>query len=123
MIFFSVVGYYAIVAAMRIGDVSSITPFRYSRLVFSLIIGILIFGEQPDWLTYTGATLIIGSGLYSILRERRLAPEIPRNAKLLLALSGRIYIPATPAMTAAKLIATRGTDHEHHHRHSRTRNS
>ncbi|MEO3417302.1 DMT family transporter [Roseovarius sp. CAU 1744] len=73
MIFFSVVGYYAIVAAMRIGDVSAVTPFRYSRLVFSLILGIAIFGEQPDWLTYTGAALIIGSGLYSILRERRLA--------------------------------------------------
>lgn len=75
MIFFSVVGYYAIVAAMRIGDVSSVTPFRYSRLVFSLIIGISIFGERPDWLTYTGAALIIGSGLYSILRERRLVRQ------------------------------------------------
>ena len=72
MIFFSVVGYYAIVAAMRVGDVSAIMPFRYSRLLFSLIIGISIFGERPDWLTYTGAALIIASGLYSILRERRL---------------------------------------------------
>lgn len=72
MLLFSVVGYYAIVAAMRIGDVSSIMPFRYSRLLFSLIIGISIFGERPDWLTYTGAALIIGSGFYSILRERRL---------------------------------------------------
>lgn len=76
MLLFSVVGYYAIVAAMRIGDVSSIMPFRYSRLLFSLIIGISIFGERPDWLTYTGAALIIGSGLYSILRERRLMRQV-----------------------------------------------
>lgn len=76
MLFFSVVGYYAIVAAMRIGDVSSVTPFRYSRLVFSLIIGMSVFGERPDWLTYTGAALIIGSGLYSILRERRLLQAV-----------------------------------------------
>lgn len=76
MLFFSVLGYYAIVAAMRIGDVSSVTPFRYSRLVFSLIIGILVFQEEPDLLTYTGAALIIGSGLYSILRERNLARQL-----------------------------------------------
>ena len=57
---------------MRIGDVSAIMPFRYTRLLFSLIIGISIFGERPDWITYTGAALIMGSGLYSILRERRL---------------------------------------------------
>ena len=76
MLVFSILGYYAIVAAMRIGDVSSVTPFRYTRLVFSLIIGILIFGEEPDLLTYTGAALIIGSGLYSILRERRLARKM-----------------------------------------------
>ena len=74
-IFFGVLGYYAIVAAMRIGEVSAVTPFRYTRLIFSLIIGILIFHEQPDLLTYIGAALIIGSGFYSILRERRLARQ------------------------------------------------
>ena len=79
MLLFSVVGYYAIVAAMRVGDVSAIMPFRYSRLLFSLIIGISIFGERPDWLTYTGAALIIGSGLYSILRERRLLRQAAPN--------------------------------------------
>ncbi len=73
MLFFSILGYYAIVAAMRIGEVSAVTPFRYTRLIFSLIIGISIFGERPDMLTYIGAALIIASGLYSILRERRLA--------------------------------------------------
>ena len=79
MLLFSVVGYYAIVAAMRIGDVSAIMPFRYSRLLFSLIIGISVFGERPDLLTYTGAALIIGSGLYSILRERRLLRKAAPN--------------------------------------------
>lgn len=75
--FFGTLGYYAIVAAMRMGDVSAITPFRYSRLVFSLIIGISVFNERPDLLTYLGAALIIGSGMYSILRERRLARLAP----------------------------------------------
>lgn len=71
-ILFGVSGYYAIVAAMRTGDASSITPFRYTRLVFSLAIGTLIFGETPDWLTLLGAGIIIATGLYTFLRERRL---------------------------------------------------
>lgn len=70
---FGVCGYYAIVAAMRIGEVSFVTPFRYTRLIFSLILGMIVFAERPDLLTYLGALLIIVSGLYSILREQRLA--------------------------------------------------
>jgi drug/metabolite transporter (DMT)-like permease len=68
-------GYMGIVTAMRIGDASAVTPFRYTRLVFSLILGVLIFGERPDTLMLVGAALIIGSGLYTFVRERRLARE------------------------------------------------
>jgi drug/metabolite transporter (DMT)-like permease len=71
-IIFGVAGYYAIVAAMRIGDASAITPFRYTRLLFSLIVGVAVFGERPDAATLTGAAIIIASGLYTFLRERRL---------------------------------------------------
>lgn len=67
-----VAAYYAIVAAMRIGEVSFVTPFRYSRLVFALIIAVTLFDEQPDALTLIGATVIIASGLYTLFRERRL---------------------------------------------------
>ena len=66
-----VIGYWAITEAMRLGEVSVVTPFRYSRLLFALVIGVLVFGERPDALTLTGAALIIGSGLYALARERR----------------------------------------------------
>ncbi len=72
-IVFGVAGYYAIVTATRIGDASAITPFRYSRLLFSILIGVLVFGERPDAMTLGGATLIIASGLYTFVRERRIA--------------------------------------------------
>ena len=68
-----VTAYYLLVSATRIGDVAVITPFRYSRLVFALCVGILVFGERPDLATYAGAALIIGSGIYTFVRERRLA--------------------------------------------------
>jgi drug/metabolite transporter (DMT)-like permease len=63
--------YYAIVAAMRVGEVAVVTPFRYTRLVFALIIGVTVFGERPDPWTLIGAAVIVASGFYTILREAR----------------------------------------------------
>lgn len=69
---FGVAAYWAITAAMRLGEVAVITPFRYSRLVFAMIIGTAVFGEHPDRWALAGATLIIASGLYTFARERHL---------------------------------------------------
>ena len=63
-------GYYAITAAMRVGEIGAVTPFRYSRLVFGLVLGMAIFAERPDALAYAGAALILAAGLYSAWRER-----------------------------------------------------
>lgn len=68
-----VVAYYAIVAAMRVGDIAVVTPFRYTRLVFAVAIGLVVFGERPDGWTLAGAGIVIASGLYTLLREARLA--------------------------------------------------
>ncbi len=64
------VGYYMIVAAMRVGEVAVVTPYRYVRLVFAMLIGVLAFGEVVDFYTLLGAAIIIGSGLFTIYRER-----------------------------------------------------
>lgn len=72
-IFIGIVAYYCIVAAMRVGDVSFVTPFRYTRLLFALIIGVTIFDESPDALTLLGAAIIVASGIYTVIRERRAA--------------------------------------------------
>ncbi|MEL7164412.1 MAG: DMT family transporter [Pseudomonadota bacterium] len=61
--------YRFIVTAMRLGEVSFVTPFRYTRMVFALAIGILVFSEIPDTLTLIGVAIIIGSGLYTLWRE------------------------------------------------------
>jgi len=66
-----VFAYYAIVAAMRVGEISFVTPFRYSRILFALIIGIAVFGERPDALMLIGAALIVASGLFTLWRERK----------------------------------------------------
>lgn len=66
-----VLAYYALTSAMRMGEVSVVTPFRYTRLVFALILGVTVFAEQPDAATLLGSAVIVGSGLYTLLRSRR----------------------------------------------------
>ncbi|MCC5967972.1 MAG: DMT family transporter, partial [Natronohydrobacter sp.] len=68
-----VFAYYGIVAAMRVGELSFVTPFRYSRMLFALIIAVLVFDERPDGLTLIGAGIIICAGLFTLWRERKLA--------------------------------------------------
>ncbi|MEI4486566.1 DMT family transporter [Frigidibacter sp. MR17.14] len=64
-------GYGAVIAAARTGEIAVVTPFRYSRLLFALVIGAVVFAERPDALTLLGAGLIIASGLYTLARERK----------------------------------------------------
>lgn len=66
-----VFAYYGIVAAMRVGEVSFVTPFRYSRLIFAMIIGVSFFDEQPDGYTLLGGAIIVASGIYTVWRERK----------------------------------------------------
>lgn len=68
-----VMGYYALTLSMRMGDISVITPFRYSRLLFALILGAIVFGERPDAYMLTGSAIVISAGLYTLIREARLA--------------------------------------------------
>lgn len=65
-------GYWLVTAASRVGEIAAVTPFRYSRLVFAMIFALTVFGERPDAATLAGTALILGSGLYTFARERRL---------------------------------------------------
>ncbi len=60
--------YYAVVGATRIGELSAVMPFRYTRLVFALALAYLIFDERPDALMLLGAAIVVGTGLYTIWR-------------------------------------------------------
>ncbi|WP_439627286.1 DMT family transporter [Shinella sp.] len=76
------VGYQAIILAMRTGEISFIAPFRYTSLIWAIAIGFLFFGEIPDiWMT-VGALIIVASGLYTFYREnRRRVPAVAQESK------------------------------------------
>lgn len=66
------VGNVASVITMRHGDVSFVAPFRYSILIWALLLGYFLFDDVPDTLAMLGAIIVVGSGLFSFYRERAL---------------------------------------------------
>ena len=62
-------GYTFSVMTMRVGEVSFVAPFRYTGLIFALILGWLVFGDWPIALTLIGAALIVATGLFTLWRE------------------------------------------------------
>ncbi len=77
-----VVGYQFIVVAMREGDISAIAPFRYTALLWALLLGFLVFGDVPDAAMAVGAAIVVGSGLYTLYRERRAGRRRAAEARL-----------------------------------------
>jgi len=63
-------GYQFSVLAMRHGDVGFVAPFRYSILIWALILGYLAFDNVPNTLAMIGAVIVVGSGLFTFYRER-----------------------------------------------------
>ena len=59
MIILGSFGYLLLIASLRLGELSAIMPFRYSRIVFLLILGVLVFGERPTTSMLVGAALIL----------------------------------------------------------------
>lgn len=81
---FGAAAYYALTIAMRTGDIGVVAPFRYSRLVVAMLLGVLVFSERPDLPTLLGAAVIVGAGLLALAtgRQRRpIAGKTPLAAK------------------------------------------
>ena len=68
---FVLFAYLTSVTAMRVGEISFVSPFRYTALIWALVLGYLVFGDWPDWQTLVGAAIVAGSGLFMLYRERR----------------------------------------------------
>ncbi len=68
---FGVLGYGALTVAMRTGEVSAVTPYRYTRLLFAMALGTIYFGERPDGANLIGAALIVGCGMVLLATGRR----------------------------------------------------
>ena len=68
---FGVAAYSCLMKAMRTGDVSAVTPFRYTRLIFGVSLGVFFFNESLNYSTVLGTILIVISGLFILSRNKR----------------------------------------------------
>ena len=69
-VIFGVAAYTCLMKAMRTGEVSAVTPFRYTRLIFGVTLGIVFFNETLNYSTILGTTFIIISGLFILSRNK-----------------------------------------------------
>jgi drug/metabolite transporter (DMT)-like permease len=61
------------IESFRLGAVGLVGPFKYTSLVWAVLLGLLVWGDLPDPWTWVGSTLVVGSGLYIWRREMVLA--------------------------------------------------
>lgn len=66
-------GYFFSIQVMRAGDVGFIAPFRYVSLVIALFAGWFLFDEWPEAITLVGAAIVVGTGLFTLYRERQIS--------------------------------------------------
>jgi drug/metabolite transporter (DMT)-like permease len=68
------------VMTMRVGEVSFITPFRYTILIWAILLGIVFFDDYPDGYTILGSFIVVAMGIYTFYRERAIEQK-RRNAR------------------------------------------
>ena len=61
------------IESFRFGEVGLVAPFKYTSLVWAVLLGLLVWGDLPDAWTWVGSTLVVGSGIYIWHREVTLA--------------------------------------------------
>jgi S-adenosylmethionine uptake transporter len=67
--FFIIFGYYSAVLVMRSGEISFISPFRYSAILFALVLGFICFNEQPEKIAFLGIVIVMLSGIILMMRN------------------------------------------------------
>ena len=68
-------GYLLLTAALRLSEISAVSPFRYTRLVFSILFAVILLGERPPLSVYIGSAIVVASGLFILWRERRVTSD------------------------------------------------
>ncbi len=67
--------HYGVITAIRWAPLSAVAPFTYAQIMSATMMGYLVFGDIPGEWTIAGLAIIIGSGLYVLHRERRIASK------------------------------------------------
>ena len=64
-------GHYLIIKAFDYAEASLLAPYGYTEIIMTCLLGYLVFGDLPDGFTWLGMGIIVASGIYISVRERR----------------------------------------------------
>ncbi|MCB1971963.1 MAG: DMT family transporter [Geminicoccaceae bacterium] len=59
-----------LIKAYSLAAASILQPFSYSQLLWAIVLGIVFFGDIPDMATLTGASIVVGAGIFAWWRSR-----------------------------------------------------
>jgi drug/metabolite transporter (DMT)-like permease len=62
--------------ALKYAPASTLAPLHYLEIISAVFLGYMVFGDFPNWMTWAGIVVIVGSGIYVIHRERLTAAQI-----------------------------------------------
>ena len=66
-------GHFLLIKCYEVAEASAVQPFAYLQLIWASLIGIIIFGEQITTNVLIGACIIVGAGLFTLWRERKVS--------------------------------------------------
>jgi len=75
---FILIGYISAITAMQHGEIAFVAPFRYSALIWALLLGFVLFGDIPDGYTIIGSIIVVLTGIYTFYRERIISQQEQR---------------------------------------------
>lgn len=73
--------YWLIVDAMRHGEMSLVAPFRYTGVLYAIVVGYLVWGDVPNALAWSGIALLVASGLVVLYRQKKRAGFVPARGR------------------------------------------
>lgn len=82
--FWAAASHMCMTVALHYAPASTLAPLHYLEIVTAVVLGLLIFGDFPNTLTWAGIAVIVASGLYVIHRERLASspdPSAPRSSR------------------------------------------
>ncbi len=65
------IAHYLVIEAFRYGEAALVSPLKYGNLLWAILFGFLLFGDQPNIMTLAGAGVLVVSGLYIFMREHK----------------------------------------------------
>jgi drug/metabolite transporter (DMT)-like permease len=72
---FGALGHYLLIIAHRLAPPALLAPFIYTQLVWTSLLGFMVFADVPNEWTLAGAVIVTASGLYILYRERKVTGD------------------------------------------------